>query len=98
MVSEGFRTIEIQVSIVVRKEGNQYAAWCPELDVASCGDTIEEACGNLDDAIDLYLDTLVEEDEFFQVLDERGFEPSGEKEVCEHLFLSSHHKAVTVPV
>ena len=97
MVSEGFRTVEIQVSILVRKEGSQYASWCPEFDVASCGDTIEEACDNLDDAIDLYLDTLVEEDELFQVFDERGFVPSGEKEICEHPFLSSHHKAVTVP-
>ena len=97
MVSEDYRTIEIQVSILVRKEGNQYASWCPELDVASCGDTIEGACDNVDDAIDLYLDTLVEEGELFKVLRERGFVPSGGKEVCEHPFLSSHHKAVIVP-
>ena len=29
------------------KEGNMYTAYCPELDVASCGRDIEEARNNL---------------------------------------------------
>jgi len=99
-VSDKVRKITLELSIFVRKEGNQYASWCPELDVASCGDTMEEACNSLDDAIDLYLDTLAEEGDLFEVLGERGFELSKydeEKEICEAPFLSSRHKAVTVP-
>ena len=94
------RRIVLELSILVRKEGGQYASWCPELDVASCGDTIEEACDSLDDVIDLYLDSLLEERELLPVLEERGFkisEDSEEKQICERPFLSSRHKAVTVP-
>ena len=97
MGSNNARRIILEISVFVRKEGTQYASWCPELDVASCGDTMEEACNNLDDAVDLYLDTLLEEGDLLQVLEERGFKTSGEKEICEAPFLSSRHKAVTVP-
>ena len=40
---------------VVEKEGNLYAALCPELDVASQGATIEEATANLKEAVELFL-------------------------------------------
>jgi predicted RNase H-like HicB family nuclease len=98
MVSNKNENIILELSIFVRKEGNQYASWCPELDVASCGDTMEEACDNLDDAVDLYLDTLAKEGKFFEILEERGFRPSeesGERHVCEAPFLSSRHKVIT---
>ncbi|MFC1908714.1 type II toxin-antitoxin system HicB family antitoxin [Chloroflexota bacterium] len=101
MVRNKGRKVTLELSIFVRKEGNQYSSWCPELDVASCGDTMEEACNNLDDAVDLYLDTLLEEEDLLRILDERGFKPSKdseEREICEAPFLSSRHKALTVPV
>jgi len=100
MVSDKFSRITLELSVFVRKEGSQYASWCPELDVASCGDTMEEACNNLDDAVDLYLDTLLAEGELLDVLGERGFKPSNddeEKRICDAPFLSSRHKAVIVP-
>ena len=101
MVLDKGRKMVFELSIFVRKEGNQYASWCPELDVASCGDTIEEACDNLDDALDLYLDSLIEEEDLLEVLAERGFNlpriDEGER-MCEAPFLSSRHKAVTVPI
>lgn len=100
MVSGKGRKIILELSIFVRKEDVQYASWCPELDVASCGATIEEACNNLDDAVDIYLDSLLDEGELLQVLEERGLMPSEyaeEKEICEHPFLSSRYKAITVP-
>jgi predicted RNase H-like HicB family nuclease len=101
IVSGKGRNIVLELSLFVRKEDNQYASWCPELDVASCGDTMEEACSNLDDAVDIYLETLLEEGKLLEILGERGFKPStddGEREICEAPFLSSRHKAVTVPV
>jgi predicted RNase H-like HicB family nuclease len=65
----------IEVSIYVRKEHKQYCSWCPELDVASCGETAEQARLNLEDAIDLYLNTLAEEGELDRVLRERDIKP-----------------------
>lgn len=38
------------------KEGNMYTAYCPELDVASCGRDIEEARKNLLEVIEIQLE------------------------------------------
>ena len=42
---------------VVEREGNGYVALCPELDVASQGDTVEQATANLQEAVELFLET-----------------------------------------
>jgi len=41
---------------LIHKEENTYVALCPELDVASQGDTIETARANLQEAIALLLE------------------------------------------
>jgi predicted RNase H-like HicB family nuclease len=38
------------------KEGNMYTAYCPELDVASCGRSVEEARNNLLEVIQIQLE------------------------------------------
>jgi predicted RNase H-like HicB family nuclease len=45
-------------SAVVVPEKNSYSAWAPELDVASQGDTIEQALANLKEAIELHMECL----------------------------------------
>jgi len=62
----------IAVEVIVTKEGNQYSSWCPDLDIASCGNTPEEAAKNLADAVELYLNTLEKEGEREQVFEEKG--------------------------
>ena len=47
------------VTCLVKKEGNQYASLCLELDIASCGHTLKEAVGGLKKAIEAYLEYLV---------------------------------------
>jgi predicted RNase H-like HicB family nuclease len=37
-------------------EGDGFVSKCPELGVASCGDTVEEAMANLREAVELYLE------------------------------------------
>jgi predicted RNase H-like HicB family nuclease len=41
---------------IIEKEGNLYAALCPELDVASQGTSVEEAASNLQEAVELFLE------------------------------------------
>ena len=41
---------------VVWREGKSYVSKCPELGVASCGDTFEEAIENLKEAVALYVE------------------------------------------
>ena len=41
---------------IVEREGDIYVALCPELDVASQGDTVEQATANLKEAVELFLE------------------------------------------
>ncbi len=45
-----------QLTAIIELEGDGYVSICPELDIASQGDTIEEARANLREAIDLFLE------------------------------------------
>lgn len=42
--------------VIITKEKKLYSSWCPQLDIASSGETIEEARENLREAIELYLE------------------------------------------
>jgi predicted RNase H-like HicB family nuclease len=44
-----------QFTAVIQREDDMYVALCPELDVASQGDTVQEARENLREAIELFL-------------------------------------------
>lgn len=43
-------------TVIIEKEGNGYVALCPELDIASQGDTVEESKSNLQEAIELFFE------------------------------------------
>ena len=46
-----------RLTCVIEREGDGYVSLCPELDVASQGDTIEEARANLVEALTLFFET-----------------------------------------
>ncbi|MEA3421489.1 MAG: type II toxin-antitoxin system HicB family antitoxin [Acidobacteriota bacterium] len=46
----------LKYTVVVWKEEKAYVSKCPELGVASCGDTFEEAVKNLREAVELYVE------------------------------------------
>lgn len=45
-----------QFTAIIEHEGDGYVSLCPELDIASQGDTVEEAKNNLAEAIELFLE------------------------------------------
>lgn len=51
-----------EYTAVVWKESQGYVSKCSELNVASCGDTFDEAIGNLREAVELYLENAIELD------------------------------------
>ena len=52
-------TMTHNVSIVIEKDDDGYYASCPELDGCQTqGDTVEEVLANINEAIELYLETL----------------------------------------
>ncbi|MBZ0207256.1 MAG: type II toxin-antitoxin system HicB family antitoxin [Flavobacteriales bacterium] len=46
-----------ELTAIIEREGDGYVSLCPELDVASQGDTIEEARANLVEALELFFET-----------------------------------------
>ncbi len=42
---------------LIQKEDDYYVSICPELDIASQGSTVEEAKYNLQEAVELFLET-----------------------------------------
>ena len=50
-------------SVVIEKDEHGFYAWCPELKGChSQGQTLDEALANIREAIELYLETLTEEE------------------------------------
>ncbi len=51
-----------QLTAIVEREGNGYVALCPEVDVASQGDSVVEARENLQEALTLFFETAPAEE------------------------------------
>ncbi len=47
---------------IIEREGDGYVALCPELDIASQGDTIDEARLNLREALELFFETASDQE------------------------------------
>jgi predicted RNase H-like HicB family nuclease len=46
-----------RLTALITREEDAYVALCPELDVASQGETVEAARNNLTEAVELFLET-----------------------------------------
>lgn len=48
--------MNIQLTAIIEREGDGYVALCPELDIASQGDSVPEARDNLREALELFFE------------------------------------------
>jgi predicted RNase H-like HicB family nuclease len=46
----------MNLTTTISAEGDGYVALCPELDIASQGDSVDEASANLREAVRLFID------------------------------------------
>jgi predicted RNase H-like HicB family nuclease len=51
-----------QLTAIIEREGNGYVSLCPQVDVASQGNTIDEARKNLCEALELFFETASPEE------------------------------------
>jgi predicted RNase H-like HicB family nuclease len=49
-----------QLTALIEREGDGFVSLCPELDIASQGDSVEEARRNLNEAVQLFFETASE--------------------------------------
>ena len=54
--------MKYKLTAIIEREGDGYFALCPELDIASQGDTIEQARDNLKEALELFFETASREE------------------------------------
>ena len=45
-----------QLTAIIERQGDGYVAFCPELDIASQGNSIEQARANLKEALELFFE------------------------------------------
>ena len=51
-----------QLTAIIEREGDGYVSLCPELDIASQGDTVKDARDNLKEALELFFETAPPEE------------------------------------
>jgi predicted RNase H-like HicB family nuclease len=71
----------ISFSAILWKEGKLQTVWCPELDIASQGKTLEKALSNMREAIELYFE------------DEDAMIPPSKSPILTTLSVETHVKA-----
>ena len=69
--------MNIEFTVQIWKESNQYIAHATPLDVVSSGATPENARNALKEAVHLFLDTAIEMGTLEEILNECGYESSG---------------------
>lgn len=52
----------MKLTAIIEREGNGYVSLCPELDIASQGDTVEQARDNLREALELFFEAASPEE------------------------------------
>jgi predicted RNase H-like HicB family nuclease len=55
-------TVQRQLTAIIERDGDGYVALCPELDIASEGQTIEQARDNLQEALELFFESASAEE------------------------------------
>lgn len=51
-----------KLTAVINREENYYVSLCPELDIASQGETVDEARRNLTEAVELFIEVASEKE------------------------------------
>ncbi len=51
-----------RLTAIIEEEGNQFTAICPEVDVASQGNSVSDAKKNLKEALELFFETASKEE------------------------------------
>ncbi len=52
----------MKLTAIIEREGDGYVSLCPELDIASQGDSVEQARDNLREALELFFETASAEE------------------------------------
>ena len=63
---------KLLLNVIVKQENKGYSVICSELNVASQGETFEEAINNIKEAVELYIESAEEVGSLDEVLEQLG--------------------------
>ena len=63
---------KLLLNVIVKQEDKGYSVICTELNVASQGETFEEAIDNIKEAVELYIESAEEVGSLDEVLEQLG--------------------------
>ena len=66
--------MRIKLTEELWKEGGMYVSYCPELDIASCGETVEQAKKNLKEVVEINLEEAKKFGTLNDLLNDAGFD------------------------
>ena len=72
-ITEKGRKMDIQFTTQILKEGDTFVAYAPELDLSSCGKTIQEAKVHLTEAVTLFIEEAQRMGTLQDILEEAGY-------------------------
>jgi len=84
--------MNLDMTVHIWKEDDQYVAHAMPLDVMSSGTTPQEARQALDEAVRVFLLTAADLGTLDQVLEESGYERQGERWVCPAFVAVERHE------
>ena len=65
--------VSVNLQVALRLDGDAWVGYCPSLDMASQGDTEEEALNAVKEAVELWFESCLERGVLAQALEESGF-------------------------
>lgn len=89
--------MEINFTTQIWKEGKMYVSYCPELDVSSCGRTVEKARKNLLEAVEGFLEEAKKIGSLGEILRESGFVKEGQKKWKAPEWISLEREKLLIP-
>ena len=66
--------MKIRLTEEIWKEGKMFVSYCPELDIASCGDDVQQAKQNLLDTITINIEETQKMGTFDEFMEDAGIE------------------------
>ena len=66
--------MKIRLTEEIWREGNMYVSYCPELDIASCGEDVQQAKKNLTEAILINIEETKKLGTFEKFIEDCGLE------------------------
>ena len=86
---------EFYFDTLVWKEGGSYVSYCPQLDVSSCGDTIDEAQRMLKEAVSLFLEEAEKMGTLQDILEESGYHLENNQKLVPPKIIATEYMSIS---